>query len=268
MGSGAIAAGNQSMALGVSSLALGDSSTAVGQSAMATAMGASAFGWQSAASGTGAIAAGAMAVASGPSSAAYGAGASATGASSVAVGTGAVANAANSTALGASATVATSNTNSTAIGAGATTTADNQIVLGTVSQTYQTPGIDSQTSRDRQSGPLRLVTSDSQGDLATDGGSTFTEIAKLRAGTAVAMAMQAPTLGPGENFGLRLGYGNFDSHANAVGLTAMGNLCRQCYLGIDRISIDVGAGVGTSTFNTYNSGAVLGARVGGQLTWK
>jgi hypothetical protein len=82
------------------------------------------------------------------------------------------------------------------------------------------------------------------------------------------MAMQAPTLGPGENFGLRLGYGNFDSHANAVGLTAMGNICRQCYLGIDRISIDVGAGVGSSTFNTYNSGAVLGARVGGQLTWK
>ena len=82
------------------------------------------------------------------------------------------------------------------------------------------------------------------------------------------MAMQAPTLGPGENFGLRLGYGNFDTHANAVGLTAMGNICRQCYLGIDRISIDVGAGVGTSSFNTYNSGSVLGARVGGQLTWK
>jgi hypothetical protein len=168
-----------------------------------------------------------MAVASGPSSAAYGAGASATGASSVAVGTGAVANAANSTALGASATVATSNTNSTAIGAGATTTADNQIVLGTVSQTYQTPGIDSQTSRDRQSGPLRLVTSDSQGDLATDGGSTFTEIAKLRAGTAVAMAMQAPTLGPGENFGLRLGYGNF---GNAIlALTAFPSMSARVW---------------------------------------
>jgi hypothetical protein len=192
----------------------------------------------------------------------------ATGPASVAVGAGAQANASQSTAIGAGATVATSNTNSTAIGAGATTTADNQIVLGTVSQTYQAPGIDSQQSRGRQSGPLRLVTSDSEGNLATDGGSTFTEIAKLRAGTAVAMAMQAPTLGPGENFGLRVGYGNFDSHANAVGLSAMGNVCRQCFLGIDRFSIDAGAGVGSSTFNTYNSGAVMGVRVGGQLTWK
>jgi hypothetical protein len=186
----------------------------------------------------------------------------------VALGTGAVANAANSTAIGASATVATSNTNSTAIGAGATTTTDNQIVLGTASQTYQTPGIDSQLSKDRQSGPLRLVTSDAQGDLATDGGATFTEIAKLRAGAAVAMAMQAPTLGPGENFGLRVGYGNFDTHANAVGFTAMGNVCNRCFLGFDRFAIDAGAGVGSSSFNTYNSGAVMGARVGGQLTWK
>src|SRR6185436_11580194 len=101
-----------------------------------------------------------------------------------------------------------------------------------------------------------------------DGGSTFTEIAKLRAGTAVAMSMQAPTLGPGENFGLRVGYGNFDSHANAVGISAMGNVCRNCFLGFDRFSIDAGAGVGSSNFNSYNSGPVMGVRVGGQLTWK
>jgi hypothetical protein len=256
------------MALGVSALAVGDSGTAVGQSATATATGASALGWQSEASGAWSIAAGASAIATGAQSAAYGPASMATGQESVAIGAGAQAHGSQSTAIGAGATVATAHTNSTAIGAGATTTTDNQIVLGTVSQTYQTPGIDSQLSRDRQSGPLRLVTSDSEGNLATDGGSTFTEIAKLRAGTAVAMAMQAPTLGPGENFGLRLGYGNFDNNANAVGLTAMGNVCRQCFLGIDRFSVDAGAGVGMSSFNTYNSGTVMGVRVGGQLTWR
>jgi len=113
-----------------------------------------------------------------------------------------------------------------------------------------------------------LVTSDANGNLATDSGLTFTEIAKTRAGAAIAMAMQAPTLPNNHNFGLRVGYGNFDANANAVGLSAIGVVCRECFLGIDQLSLDVAAAVGTSSFYSYDSGTVTGVRVGGQLTWK
>lgn len=53
-------------------------------------------------------------------------------------------------------------------------------------QTYTTPGITSNESRNRQSGPLQLVTTDANGNLAADNGDTFRAIAKLQAGVALA----------------------------------------------------------------------------------
>jgi hypothetical protein len=81
------------------------------------------------------------------------------------------------------------------------------------------------------------------------------------------MAMQAPTLSNDDRFGIRIGYGNFDSSANAVGLTAVGVVCQGCYLGVDRFTIDAGASIGMSTFTGYGSGPVTGARVGANFTW-
>jgi hypothetical protein len=142
------------------------------------------------------------------------------------------------------------------------------MVFGTAGQTYQMAGIDSQLSKDRQSGPLRLVTSDANGNLATDGGAVFKEVSRLKAGVAAAMAMQAPTLANDDRFALRFGYSNFDGSANAVGLTAMGVICERCYMGIDRFSVDAGASIGNSSYYTYGSGPVAGVRVGAQLTFK
>jgi autotransporter adhesin len=64
--------------------------------------------------------------------------------------------------LGASATQA----NASAIGNGATTTRANQVVIGTTTNTYTTPGITSNASIAAQSGPLSVVTTDANGNLA------------------------------------------------------------------------------------------------------
>jgi trimeric autotransporter adhesin len=75
-----------------------------------------------------------------------------------------VATGTNSVALGMGAS-ATHN-NAAAIGSGATTTRDNQVVVGTATNTYTTPGITSNASIAAQSGPLSIVTTDANGNLA------------------------------------------------------------------------------------------------------
>jgi autotransporter adhesin len=82
--------------------------------------------------------------------AAFGDNTVATGSNSLAVG------------FGASATHA----NASAIGNGATTTRNNQVVVGTATNTITTPGVTSNASIAAQSGPLSVVTTDSNGNLA------------------------------------------------------------------------------------------------------
>ena len=144
-------AGVQGTAYGAGSDATGQNSTAAGVLSSATGFSASAFGITSTASGNSSSAYGASSTASGNNSAAYGTNSTASGAAAVAIG------------FNASATHA----NSAAFGAGATTTRDNQQVFGTASSTYTMAGIASQASRDAQTGPIYLVTSDSDGNLAT-----------------------------------------------------------------------------------------------------
>jgi len=60
-----------------------------------------------------------------------------------------------------------------------------------------------------------------------------------------------------------------DGVANAMGFSAMGVLCRDCFGSKgDRIALDVAAGVGSSDFMQYGSGNVTSARAGMQWTWK
>ena len=81
---------------------------------------------------------------------------------------------------------------STALGAGAVAVRDNQIVLGIGSvqddpatavdetraaSTYTLPGLPDDSASGLQSGPTELVTTDADGNLATDGGSVRGEIA-------------------------------------------------------------------------------------------
>ena len=82
------------------------------------------------------------------------------------------------------------------------------MVFGTKDDTYRTPGITSNLSKNRQSGPLEVVTSDAGGNLATDGGQIFDDLNGLNhrvdsaqpaldeafAGVALAMASMDPDL--------------------------------------------------------------------------
>jgi trimeric autotransporter adhesin len=75
-----------------------------------------------------------------------------------------VATGGNSVALGIGASA--THANASAIGNGATTTRDNQVVIGTATNTYTTPGVTSNASIAAQSGPLSVVTTDANGNLA------------------------------------------------------------------------------------------------------
>ena len=224
-----------------------DFGVAIGYSARAGEEAAVAIGQQATASGERSIAIGRSSVASGDRSTAMGTNSTASGDSSTAIGR-------NTTA---------SHTNSTAIGAFATTTNTNQVALGTAGDTLYAPGITSQLSKDRQSGPLEVLTTDLSGNLASDGGyiydsldTAFESIDEAKDGAAVAAAMENPDLTGDEMFGVALNYGNFDG-SSAVAGSVMGVLWSD---GTRRIAVSGGIGYGFET-------ETLGTRVGGQLTW-
>jgi hypothetical protein len=170
--------------------------------------------------------------------------------------------------FGTGATVNAGHDNSTALGTNASTTYNNQVMMGTATQTYTTPGIVSDLSQDRQAGPLELITSDASGNLASDNGSTFKTIAKVQAGIAIAMAAEAPSLTDSENFGMRIGYGNYNGDdGNGVAFSAIGVLCRNCLTSGDRLAVDGAFGAGWSEYKTYDAGNVVAGRAGVQWTW-
>ncbi|MDJ0513472.1 MAG: hypothetical protein QNJ62_08525, partial [Methyloceanibacter sp.] len=131
------------------------------------------------------------------------------------------------------------------------------------------PGITSQKSKNRQSGPLEIVTSDANGNLATDGGRTFRQveqnregISKNRSGVALAMAMDNPDLVGNEQFGIAGHYALFDG-ASGIGFTALGVVGHDFITEGDRFALSGGFGVG---FNDVGDDG-WGGRIGGQWTW-
>jgi autotransporter adhesin len=158
------------------------------------------------ASGSDALAVGYGAVASGASAAAFGTGAVAAGNGSVATGPSAVAAGTGSIAIGRGATAAQAG--AVAIGADATTTRANQVAIGGSGNTYTLAGVNSAASTAAQSGPVRVVTADASGNLATtafDITDITTRIDKVerdvsavsaeaREGIAMAMAMTSASM--------------------------------------------------------------------------
>jgi hypothetical protein len=298
-GQGSQALGNQSTALGqgaqvsagsTDSLAVGQAAQVVGTQTTAVGTGASAIGnsveslavgYRSNADGSQAsTAAGAFSTVTGTSEAsAYGHGATVSAGTTggTASGTGARVQASYGSAYGHSSQAAGQYSTavgydshaladgSAAYGNGAVATLTNQQVFGTSSNTYTTPGITSSLSRQRQSGPLQLTTTDINGNLASDNGDTFIAVSRLQAGVAIAMAAEAPPLTASQNFGVRIGWGNYQGDANAVAASAIGVLCRGCFSSGDRITVDGAIGAGWSDYKTYNSGNTLGGRAG--LSW-
>ena len=162
----------------------------------------------------------------------------------------------NGTALGAGASV--QHNNSTAVGAGAKSTDTNQVTLGTKDETIRAEGITSQKSKDRQVGPREVVTSDSGGRLATDGGEIFNRLGSLETvnvdqgsainahsallsehsatladhgkrldsvekGLAIATAMPDTWLSDKQSFAIAAGVGGFGDEV-ALGFAAIGRI--------------------------------------------
>lgn len=175
---------------------------------------------------------------------------------------------ADGTAIGARANV--QHDHSTAIGADAVSTNDHQVTLGTSEDTVKAEGITSQLSKDRQSGPLEIVTSDGQGNLATDGGATHAaidanslaigdnsaaidanglRIDENSAGVAMALAMDVPDVDIDKTFGLAASWGNFEGE-NAFAAAAAWRINPTW-------SVNAGIGVGV---NTHTVGGRAGIR--------
>ena len=129
------------------------------------------------------------------------------------------------------------------------------------------PGITSASSLAAQSGDLGLITTDDNGNLASDGGALFREVGKNKAGIAVATAMQAPDLKGDERFGIALNVATFDGEAHGLAFTAAGVLATDVFHAGDRLSLNVGVGGGLANdMNGYRQN-VFSARGGLQLTW-
>jgi hypothetical protein len=247
---------DNSVAVGANAQATVDQTTAIGRNALANDVGATAIGRNASATNDYAVALGESSTASGDRSVAVGKSAQATGNFSTAIG-----NSANTNGFA----------QSSAIGVGAQATTNNQMVFGRASETYTMAGVTSDLSRSRQSGPLEVVTTDANGNLASDGGSIFGELDRLssvdqrlrrdidqvESGVAVALSAAGPDLTGAERFGLSLNWGGFEG-ASAIGGGATGVIYRGQ---ASRLAVTGGIGVGVDGENA------VGGRAGGQLTW-
>ena len=262
----ASASGSNSTALG-SAANSGNHGTAVGNSSTASGSDSTAVGYQADATGTGSTAIGGgngplqsaqatrqYSIAIGGGDGANGGGANATNVNAISIGRGSEASGVSSASLGFDAHA--SHTNSTAIGTGVRTTDVNQVALGASDASLYAPGISSDQSRSRQSGPIEIVTSDQGGHIATDGGEVFDRLGEAEEGVAIALAVENPDLTGDERFGLALNGGFFEG-AGAFGGTVMGVLWKG-----ERTRFAVSGGVGVG----FDEGTA-GGRVGGQFTW-
>jgi hypothetical protein len=92
-------------------------------------------------------------------------------------------------------------------------------------------------------------------------------LSRLQAGVAVAMAAETPQITSSQNFGMRIGWGNYLNEANGVAASAIGVVCRGCFSNGDRIAVDGAVGAGWSSYKTYDSGNVVAGRAGISWGW-
>jgi len=188
-----------------------------------------------------------------------------------AIGSFSAATGANASAFGTSARA--THSNSAAFGQGAITSRDDQQVFGTSANTYTMPGIASGESNAAQGPVAGLVTTDANGNLASDGGAlqgqvnTNTNAISRNAdrtdealeGVAISMSLTNPDLVGSESFAVAMNWGGYEGE-NALGFSAMGVLSRDVLGSGARFSVGGALGVGLDKDN-------VGGGAGGQLSW-
>jgi hypothetical protein len=156
--------------------------TSCGDPATASANGTTAIGKRATASGVNATALGRRATANDEGATAIGTDTTAAGTNASAFGINAAAGATGATAIGAGSVAA--QTNSTAIGVGVASTRANQVIIGTAQQTITMPGVPNPASRAVQSGVVGILTTDENGNIATDNGTFEQRLSQVEAATA------------------------------------------------------------------------------------
>jgi hypothetical protein len=235
---------------------------AIGQQADVVGEGGIALGWQADSKGFRSIAIGRKAGEDAPlggHAIAMGTDTDARGSHAIAIGGFSDAFGSDSTAVGWESEVGSGHTRSTALGAFATTTRPNQVVLGTDSESYTLPGLPGDPSRSFQSGPLEVVTTDADGNLASDGGETFGRIDENQEGVAIAIALSDPDLFGGQTFAIKANGGYFEG-SYAVGVTVKGLLVDDIFGGGGKLTVSGGAGYGVQE-------QTVGGRASIQLGW-
>jgi len=112
------------------------------------------------------------------------------------------------------------------------------------------------------------VTSDRNGNLATDGGLLFDEISKVGGGVAIAIALENPDLVAGERFGLSGNIGIWEGNV-ALGFSAIGVLGHNFAGYGERWALSGGVGftVKEESFGRRGGESSIGGRAGIQVTW-
>jgi hypothetical protein len=121
----------------------------------------------------------------------------------------------------------------------------------------------SDESKARQIGLPNVVTTDQFGNLADDGGEIFRRLDEHDSGIAMSMAMENPSLGPGEKFGIATAWGTF-AGAHALTGSVMGVVGEDVLTDGDRIALFGGFGAG---FDHGRGDDVYGGRAGLQWTY-
>ncbi len=121
-------------------------------------------------------------------------------------------------------------------------------------------------SLDAQGDVQGLITTDDSGNLASDGGRTFRQIAALEQrdkefteGIALALALEQPIFRPGQRVAVRIGWGNYDS-ANAISASIAGIIAEGTFGPGTTVSIDAGIAGGFTEDQ-------FGARAGLTFGW-
>ena len=147
-------------------------------------------------------------------------------------------------------------------------------VIGTASNTYTAPGITSAASRAAQSGPLQVVTTDANGNLASDGGAIFNninilnsqmarinqnldqlnhDVKRLDGGVAMAMALGGVYLPERQRFAIHTNVG-FYNGSQALAVQAIGRI-NQTFTANGGVAYDL------------NGSGGVGGRVGISAGW-
>lgn len=79
---------------------------------------------------------------------------------------------------------------------------------------------------------------------------------KAYEGTAIALAISQPIFGPGQNFAIRAGWGNYENE-NAFGVSAAGIIGRDWLWGGSTVVLDGGVGWGSNNSVAGKAGVTL-----------